>query len=221
MAGSYISKNFSGKTIALLSDGSRYGNGLVLGTKKSMKGKYAKVMTIALAQNQSDFSRLVSQLKKSKVDFVFWGGLAKQLGLIVRRMREEGVEATVMCADGIADFEYSTFGGPGVTGTLMTFAADPQKRPEAAAVVKNMTANGFRPEAYTLYAYASVEVLKQAAEKAKSLDPKIISKMIKTGMEFNTVLGKFTYNKKGDRENDDYAIYVWRKIDGRMGYVEK
>ena len=37
--------------------------------------------------------------------------------------------------DGITSDEFVSVGGPGVEGTLMTFAPDPRKRPEAKAIV--------------------------------------------------------------------------------------
>ncbi len=71
----------------------------------------------------------------------------------------------------------------------MTFPLDPRNRPEAAKVVAKFKAENIDPEAYTLYAYAAVEIIKQAAEKAKSLDPREIAKIMHSGMHFNTVLG--------------------------------
>ena len=53
----------------------------------------------------------------------------------------------------------------------MTFAPDPRKSPEAKAIVEKFRAKKFEPEAYTLYSYAAVQIIKQAAEQAKSLDP--------------------------------------------------
>ena len=47
----------------------------------------------------------------------------------------------------------------------------------------------FEPEAYTLYSYAAVQIIKQAAESAKSLDPKKVAAKMHSGMKFNTVLG--------------------------------
>ena len=64
----------------------------------------------------------------------------------------------------------------------MTFGPDPTKKPEAAAVVKKLEAKKINPESYTLYSYAAVQVIKQAAEKAKSLDPKKVAEAMHSGM---------------------------------------
>ena len=88
-----------------------------------------------------------------------------------------------MGGDGITSDEFVSVGGPGVEGTLMTFAPDPRKRAEAKAIVEKFRAKKFEPEAYTLYSYAAVEVMKQAAEAAKSLDPKKVADADQLGQE--------------------------------------
>ena len=57
----------------------------------------------------------------------------------------------------------------------MTFPPDPQKRPEAAAVLKKFEARKFKPEAYTLYSYAAVQIMAEGAKRANSTDPKKIA----------------------------------------------
>ena len=37
-----------------------------------------------------------------------------------------------------------------------------------------------------LYSYAAVQIIKQAAEKAKSLDPKKVAEVMHSGMTFDT-----------------------------------
>lgn len=49
-----------------------------------------------------------------------------------------------------------------------------------------MTAKGIDAEGYVLYSYAGVQVIKQAAEAAKSLDPKKVAAQIHSGMTFQT-----------------------------------
>jgi branched-chain amino acid transport system substrate-binding protein len=164
----------------------------------------------------------VSKIKASGAELVYWGGLHTEGGLIVRQMRDQGVKAVLMGGDGITSDEFATIGGPGVEGTLMTFAPDPRKRPEAKAIVAKFRAAKFEPEAYTLYSYAAVEIMKQAAEAAKSLDPKKVAAQIKSGQKFKTVIGEMSYDKKGDITRPDYVMYVWKKgADGKITYVEE
>ncbi len=222
VASSFIAKNFKGKKIIILHDKTTYGQGLADETRKALKKLGVnEVLYEGVNVGEKDFSALVSKIKQINGDLVYWGGLHTELGLIVRQMRDQGVTAPVMGADGIASDEYAVVGGDGTIGTFMTFPPDPRRRLEASAVVKKFEAKGYNPEAYTLYSYAAVQIMKQAAENAKSLDPKKVAASIHSGMTFDTVLGKMTYDKKGDRTNLDYTVYQWNKgANGKITYLE-
>jgi branched-chain amino acid transport system substrate-binding protein len=222
VAGDYIVKNFKGKKVAVVHDKTTYGQGLADETRKVMnKGGVKEVLYEGINLGDKDFSALVSKIKASGAELVYWGGLHAEGGLLVRQMRDQGVKATLMGADGITSDEFASVGGPGVEGTLMTFAPDPRKRPEAKVVLEKFRAKKFEPEAYTLYSYAAVQVIKQAAEAAKSLDPKKVAAQIKSGQKFQTVIGELSYDSKGDITRPDYTMYVWKKgADGKITYSE-
>src|SRR5438128_3772597 len=212
VAGDYIAANFKSKKVALVHDKTTYGQGLADETKKTMNAKGVQdVLYEGVNANEKDYSALVSKIKSSGADLVYWGGLHAAGGLIVRQMRDQGVNAVLMGGDGITSDEFATIGGPGVEGTLMTYGPDPRKRPEAKAVVEKFRAKNFEPESYTLYSYAAVQIIKQAAEEAKSLDPKKVAEVMHSGKTFSTVIGDVSYDKKGDVTRLDYVMYVWKK----------
>jgi branched-chain amino acid transport system substrate-binding protein len=222
VAAAHIAKHFAGKRIAILHDKTTYGQGLADETRKALATKGIKeVLYEGVNAGEKDFSAVVAKLKAAKVDLLYWGGLHTELGLIIRQSRDMGTQIQAMGADGIVSDEFSSIGGPGVEGTLMTFPPDPRNRAEASAVVKRFEARKINPEAYTLYSYAAVQIMKQAAEKAKSLDPQKVAATIRSGMEFTTVLGRMSFDSKGDRTNLDYTVYTWRKgADGKITYIE-
>jgi len=222
VAGAYILKHFKGKKIAVIHDKTTYGKGLADETKKAMnKGGLKEVLYEGINIGEKDFSALVSKIKQSGADLVYWGGLHTEGGLIVRQMRDQGVKAPLMGGDGITSDEFASIGGPGVEGTLMTYGPDPRNNAAAKKVVEEFRAKKFEPEAYTLYSYAAVQIIKQAAESAKSLDPKKVAEKMHSGMKFKTVLGDISYDKKGDRTNLDYVMYIWKKnAEGKITYVE-
>jgi branched-chain amino acid transport system substrate-binding protein len=178
-----------------------------------------EVMYEGVNTGEKDYSALVSKLKSANVDVVYFGGLHTEAGLIIRQMRDQGLRAPLMSGDGITDKEFVQIAGPGAEGTYMTFAPDPRKNPQAKDVVAKFKAKNYDPEAYTLYSYAAVEILKQAAEEAKSMDGKKISDVMKSGKVFKTVIGDISYDKKGDITRPDYVMYVWKKgADGKIDY---
>jgi branched-chain amino acid transport system substrate-binding protein len=222
VAGQYILKHFKGKKVAVIDDKTTYGKGLADETVKALaKGGMKPVMREGINVGEKDFSALVSKIKQSNADLVYWGGLHTEGGLIVRQMRDQGVNAPLMGGDGITTDEFAQVGGPGVIGTLMTYGPDARNNPAAKNIVKEFRDAKFEPEAYTLYSYAAVQVMKQAAEAAKSLDPKKVAEKMHSGMPFKTVIGELAYDKKGDIKRLDYVMYIWKKNDtGKITYVE-
>ncbi len=222
VAGKYLAANAKGKKIAVVHDKTTYGKGLADETKKSMNGLgITEVLYEGINVGEKDFSALVSKIKASGADYVYWGGLHTEGGLIVRQMRDQGVKAVLVSGDGITTDEFSSIGGPGVEGTLMTFPPDPQKRPEAASVVKRFLDKNFKPESYTLYSYSAVEVIAQAAAAVKKNDAKAIAAEIRSGKPYKTVIGELKFDKKGDITRPDYVMYTWKKQpDGKVTYVQ-
>jgi branched-chain amino acid transport system substrate-binding protein len=222
VAGDYIAKHFADKKVAIVHDKTTYGQGLADETKKTMNAMgVMEVLYEGVNKDEKDFSALVSKIKASGADLVFWGGVHTAGGLIVRQMRAQGVNATLMGGDGITSDEFATIGGPGVEGTLMTYAPDARKRPEAADIIKKFRARNFEPEAYTLYSYAAAQIIKLAAEAANSLDPRKVAEAMHSGRTFQTVVGDISYDAKGDLTRLDYVMYVWKKdASGKITYVE-
>ena len=172
---------------------------------------------------EKDYSAVVSKIKQSGADIVYWGGLHPEGGLIRRQMTDQGIKATMMSGDGITDNEFAAIAGPGAEGTLMTFGPDPRKNAVAKDVVKEFMdrPTPFDPQAYTLYSYAAVQVMAQAAEAAKSVDPHKMADKMHTGMIFHTVIGDISYDKKGDLTKAGYVMYTWKKQpNGQITYIQ-
>jgi branched-chain amino acid transport system substrate-binding protein len=220
VAGAHIAANFKGKKVAIVHDKTTYGKGLADETKKAMnKAGVQEVLYEGVNTGEKDFSALVTKIKAAGADLVYWGGLHTEGGLIVRQMRGQGVNAPMMSGDGITTDEFATVGGPGVEGTLMTFPPDPQKRSEAAEVVKKFLAKNFKPESYTLYSYAALQIIADAANQVKGNDAKKAAEHIK-GKTFKTVIGDIGYDKKGDITRADYVMYTWKKVGDKITYVQ-
>jgi branched-chain amino acid transport system substrate-binding protein len=222
VAAAYILKNFRGRKVAIVHDKTTYGQGLAEVTRGAMAaGGMPEALYEGIVVGTKDFSALVSKIKASGADLVYFGGTHVEGALILRQMRDQGVRATLMGADGITDDDFAAIAGPAAEGTLMTYGPDPRKRPEASAVVARFREKKFEPQAYTLYSYAAVEIIKQAAEEARSLDPRKIAAVMHSGRAFKTVIGEISYDAKGDVRSPAYVVYVWKKNDsGKITYTE-
>ncbi len=211
-----------GKKIAIVHDKTTYGKGLADAARDNMhKFGVNEVLYEGVNTGEKDYSAIVSKLKESGADYLMWGGLHTEGGLILRQMRDQGMSTVMISGDGITDSEFAQIGGPGVEGTLMTFGPEPRNNPNAKEAVASFKAKGFDPQGYTLYSYAGVQIIKQTAEKANSLDPNKVAEVMHSGMPFHTVIGDISFDRKGDRTTVDYVWYVWKKEpDGKIGFEQ-
>jgi branched-chain amino acid transport system substrate-binding protein len=221
IAGAFLVERFKGKRIAIGHDKTPAAQGLASETKKALNAAGVKeVLLEAVNPGEKDYTALVSKLKSANVDLFYWGGLHTEGGLIVRQMRDQALNTVLMAGDGIATEEYAAIGGPGVEGTLMTFFPNPENRPEAKEVLNKFRAKGIDPAGYTLYAYAATQILKQAVDKAGSLEPKKVAETMHSGMPFKTVLGDISFDSKGDIKQPGFVPYVWRNTGSKITFVE-
>jgi branched-chain amino acid transport system substrate-binding protein len=209
IAGAYLAKHFGDKNIAIIDDKTAYGKGLAEEVKKALNadGKQ-EVLAESYTAGEKDYSALVSKLKQADVDVLFVGGYHTEAGLIARQMRDQGMDTILMGGDALITQEYWSITGPAGEGTLMTFSPDPRKNPAAAEVVARFKEKGIEPEGYVLYTYAAIQAWKEAAEKAGSTDAAAVVKALNDN-EFDTVIGKFKFNEKGDPNLPPYAVYRW------------
>jgi branched-chain amino acid transport system substrate-binding protein len=222
VAGNYLANQAKGKKVAIVHDKTTYGKGLADETQKAYNKLGGKeVLYEGVNTGEKDFAALIGKIKASGAEIVYWGGLHTEGGLIVRQMRDAGVKATLMSGDGITDNEFAAIGGPGVEGTLMTFPPDPRKIASNAALVKTFNEKKkFDPAAYTLYTYAAVEIIKQAADAIKSTDAKKLAAEVRSGKTYKTAVGDLKYDKKGDITRPDYVLYTWKKVGDKITYVQ-
>ena len=111
VAGEYIVKNFKDKKVAIVHDKTTYGQGLADETKKTMNaGGVREVLYEGVNLGDKDFSALISKIKAAGADLLYWGGLHTEGGLIVRQMRDQGVNTVLMGGDGITSDEFATIG---------------------------------------------------------------------------------------------------------------
>ena len=221
VAASWIASKFAGKKLAVVDDKTAFGRGLADEMRKRLKASGATIVVDdAVNVGEKDYSAVVSKLKGAGAEVIYWGGLYTEGGLILRQMQDADYHPIFVTSDGVASSDFASIGGPSVDGVLMTFAPDPRKWPEAASVVERFRNDRhFEPESFTLYAYAAVQVIAQAAERAKSADPKKVADALKSGSVFQTVLGPLTYDAKGDIQRPDYRMFRWSKgATGSFGY---
>src|SRR5215510_1569603 len=217
VAAQFIAKAYKGKNIAILNDKTTYGKGIADETKKALnKAGVTEKLFESYNKGDKDFNAIVSRLKLENIDLVYVGGYLQEAGLILRQMRDQGLKTVLMAGDSLADKQFASITGPAGEGALFTFGPDPRNKPTAKSIVEKFKAKNIDPEGYTLYTYAAFQVWSKAAAKAGTTDPKKVMETIKGG-EWDTVIGKLSFDAKGDIKVIDYVVYKW---DAKGNYVE-
>src|SRR5437879_2612883 len=206
-----------GKKLAILNDKTTYAKVHADETKKALNNVgFTEKMFESYNKGDKDFNAIVSRLKRDNIDLVYVGGYHQESGLILRQMRDQGLQTVLMAGDALADKEFASITGPAGEGPLFTFGPDPRNKATAKAIVERFKAKGVDPEGYTLYTYAAMQVWSQAVAKTGTTDPKKVMDTIKGGA-WDTVIGKMEFDAKGDIKQIDYVVYKW---DAKGNYAE-
>ena len=218
VAGGYLADKFKDKKIAVVDDKSAYGKGLADEIAKAIEAKKVKVvLRESITAGEKDYSGLVSKLKAAGVEVMAFGGYHTEVALILRQAQQAGLKLLVMGGDTMTNSELVTAAGTAADQVMFTFAPDPRKNAAAAEVVKKFRAAKIEPEGYVMYAYAAMQLFAQAAEQAKSTKYADMEKAMRGGT-FDTVLGKLSFDAKGDNKLPGFMVYQWK--GGQYDYVK-
>ncbi len=207
----YVLKNFKDKKVAVLHDKGAYGKGLADAFKAALnKGGVKEVHYDSLTAGDKDFSALVAKLKQAGAEVIYFGGYHAEGGLLSRQLHDAGMQALVLGGEGLSNTEYWAIGGDNAQGTLFTNASDATKNPASKDAIEALKAKNIPAEAFTMNAYAAVEVIKAGIEKAGSADDSAaVAKALHDGQPIQTAIGKLTYGEKGDLTSPSFDIFKW------------
>jgi len=213
LAADFIVKKLKAKKIAVVHDKDTYGQGIADAMRdrlKELKADNRVVLYEGLTRGEKDFNALVTKIKASGADTVYFGGLYNEAGPLLRQLREQGLKVNFLSGDGSLDPAIVTAaGGPQfVVGAYMTSVREARNIPASQKVVKKMKDAGFDPAGFTLYAYASLQSIAEAMKATKSTDGEKLADWLKNHT-VTTVLGPKNWDAKGDLKERGFSIYVW------------
>src|ERR1700734_3571339 len=103
-----LSPKMKDAKIAIVHDKTTYGQGLADAAKGFMNaGGKKEVLYEGVNAGEKDYSAIVSKIKASGAEYLMWGGLHTEGGLIVRQMRDQGIKTVMISGDGITDTEFA------------------------------------------------------------------------------------------------------------------
>ncbi|MFM8768036.1 MAG: branched-chain amino acid ABC transporter substrate-binding protein, partial [Rubrivivax sp.] len=104
--GKYAVQQLKGKSIAVIDDRTAYGQGVADEFEKGVKAAGGKIAGREFTNDKaSDFTAILTKLKASKPDVVFFGGMDAVAGPMLRQMKQLGIDAKFVGGDGICSGE--------------------------------------------------------------------------------------------------------------------
>jgi len=208
--GPWIADKYKGKKVAILNDKSQYGKGLADAVAESMnKAGLKEILNEGINPGEKDYSAIVTKLKASGADLVYFGGYHTEAGLMARQAADAGLKLHLMVGDSIATPEFWAVSGPAGDGTLFTFPTDPRRSPAAQKALEQFKAENFEPEGFTLFSYGVVQAIAEGVKRAGADDPKKVAKALEGGEPIPTALGDVKFDAKGDIRDPRYDINQW------------
>jgi branched-chain amino acid transport system substrate-binding protein len=211
VAAKYVLEHLKDKKVAVLHDKGTYGKGLADSFKAALNaGGVTEVMYEGLTAGEKDYSAIVGRLKKDGAEVIYFGGYHPEGGLLARQLADGGVKAQIIGGEGLSNTEYWAIGNQAAAGTLFTNASDALKSSDSAEAVAVLKEKGVPPEAFTLNAYAAVQVIKAGIEKVgKADDAAAVATALKDGEPVQTAIGKLTYGENGDLSSPSFSLFKW------------
>lgn len=214
-AGADLAKQLGFKKVYIVDDNETYGKGLADVFDKQFRAGGGTVLGHDhLTKNQQDFKALLTKIKATKPDVVYFGGVtATGGGLLRRQMGDAGMSnVPYIGGDGISDTEFLKDAGNLANNSYYTIAApDASKLPSAAAFNKEYKAKyGQDPGAYSASAYAAAWVIINAIKEAQNsggVSRASVLKYIAATKNLATPIGPVGFDKNGDTTSPVISEY--------------
>ena len=168
------------------------------------------LITETFQGGDTDFSAQLTRIKEANPDAIFVSALPPEKPGILIQAREIGIPASVpFVIRSLTGADVQT-AGPAAEGVI-TFVGwtSTTDTPGNQAFIQNYSAKyGIEPNLRAAQSYASVYILAKAIADAQSTDSTAIRDAMANITDFDTVLGKFSFNVHGDAIYDPQILIV-------------
>ena len=228
--GAELAKQIGAKKVYIVDDNETYGKGLADVFEAAFKAGGGTVLGHDhLTKNQQDFKALLTRIKATNPDAIYFGGVTVSGGGLLRRqMSDTGMGSMPFIGgDGISDEEFVKVAGSMANGSYYTVAApDVEKLPSAKSFIEAYKAK-FKsdPGPYSANAYAAAQVIINAiSEAAKANGGKVptraeVLKNVQATKNLQTPIGAMAFDKNGDTTNG--ALSFYKIVNGKAQFTNQ
>jgi branched-chain amino acid transport system substrate-binding protein len=219
-AADYAVKTVKAKNIFVIQDKTAYGQGLAEAFKDAATKLGATIAGYeGITVGEKDFNGVLNIALSKKPDFIFFGGLYGEAGLIIKQARDKGIMVPVMGGDALDSQGLVDVAGDKVKDALYSsIAADITKTDDGKKWADQYkTKFGKGPDGYSAYAYDCMSVILNGLKTAiKANGGKVATReqvrdAVRSTKDFQGVATKVSFDGKGDNTYAKVFIY---KFDG-------
>jgi branched-chain amino acid transport system substrate-binding protein len=121
----YMKNTLGFKKICVIDDSTDYGLGLATAVRQTLGPVADSACNISVKKGDKDFSAAVTQVKGAGPDAVFYGGYYSEASLLVQQLKDGGVTATFVSADGTKDPQFVKQAGDASKGAVLSCPCGP------------------------------------------------------------------------------------------------
>jgi branched-chain amino acid transport system substrate-binding protein len=215
----YAMQQVKAKRIAVIDDRTAYGKGLVDEFVKNVKrGGAASGSSIVSTQftndKATDFSAILTAVKATKPDMIFFGGMDAVAGPMLRQMKQLAIPIKFMGGDGMCSDSVPRLAGNAMSDGQVICAeaggVEPsQEKGMADFRVAYKKRYGIDVQTYAPYTYDALMTMVAAMRKAGSPDPaKYLPELAK--IQYKGVTGNIAFDARGDVKDGVLTIYTFK-----------
>ncbi len=212
-AARYIKDVIKSTKVFVVDDQSAYGAGLADNVKKTLGT--AVIKSAKVTDNQQDFSAVVSDIKTSGADVLFYGGYTEEAAPFLKQLRSGGFTGKFMGGDGINDANMISV--PGATtseGVLATCPCAPATAAKGTFVADFKKAYGADPGVYADVAFDVANIYLEAIKGGKSTRADILAYLQSYNKAGSASGVTYKWDAKGELAPDQVKIYVFEVKGG-------
>lgn len=207
--GEYAVKNLKLKRLAIIDDGTAYGQGLADSFDAAVKASGGEVVKREQTNDKAvDFNNLLTTIKAAKPDAIFFGGYDAQAGPMVKQMRVLSMNVPLMGGETINSSKFIELAGASAEGNIAsTPGAALESRPGGKAFAARYKARYNQDIGlYSPYFYDGVMVVAAAMKAANSTDPvKYLPALAK--IKYPGITADIEFDKNGDLTHGLLTIF--------------
>ncbi|MFJ2604477.1 branched-chain amino acid ABC transporter substrate-binding protein [Streptomyces sp. NPDC091279] len=230
-AAEYAYSDLKKKKAFVVDDKQTYGAGLAkIFNEKFTKYGGTVVGTDHVNTGDKDFGSLVTKIKNSGADLLYYGGQYDESSLITKQLKDAGVKIPLFGGDGMFASTYIETAGKAAEGDLATSVGVPvDTLPAAKQFVETYKAKGYKGDygAYGGYSYDAATAIIKAVKAVKDansgklptdindLRSKVVTEVQKS--DFQGITGKVSFDQYGDTGNKQLTVYqvtngAWKAV---------